>query len=75
MADQLPVYARPVFLRLQNNLATTETFKLVKGALRNSAYHLDQVQDPLYVLKPRAEEYQVLDGSFYEELRAGRGGY
>jgi citronellyl-CoA synthetase len=75
VAEHLPVYARPVFLRLQQDLATTQTFKLVKGALRNAAYHLDQVDDPLYVMKPRSDEYEPLDREFYESLVAGEGGY
>lgn len=73
--QQLPAYSRPVFLRIQQDLATTQTFKLVKGELRKSAYHLDQVADPLYVLKPRSDNYEPLDRDFYAQLLAGQGGY
>lgn len=72
---QLPTYARPVFLRIQKEIDTTGTFKMVKGQLRKEAYDTDVVQDALYVLKPGHEAYTPLDASFAAELRAGRGGY
>ncbi|MCB1854607.1 MAG: long-chain-acyl-CoA synthetase, partial [Halieaceae bacterium] len=71
----LPGYARPVFLRIQRELDTTGTFKLVKGELRKQAYDLDQVDDALYVMKPGADRYVPLDRAFADELRAGEGGY
>lgn len=73
--DHLPAYARPVFLRVQRELDTTGTFKLVKGELRKQAYDLQQVDDPIFVLKPRAESYELLDEEFAATLRAGISGY
>ena len=73
---QLPAYARPVFIRLQSSLQTTGTFKLVKTALREQAFHLDQVgQDAIYVRPPKASAYQRLDHDFYQHLCSGRAGY
>lgn len=73
--SQLPSYARPVFIRIQSDIDTTGTFKMVKGQLRKEGYDIDAVQDPLYVLKPGSENYAPLDASFAAEIRAGRGGY
>jgi citronellyl-CoA synthetase len=73
--EHLPGYARPVFLRIQRELDTTGTFKLVKGELRKQGYDLDQVSDPLYVLKPRSDRYEPLDAQFAALLRAGEAGY
>ena len=74
--DELPVYARPVFLRVQRNMATTGTFKLLKGELREQAYHLDKVdQDEIYVRRPRNEHYERLDVDFYRNLVDGNVGY
>ena len=73
--EQLPAYARPVFLRIQPELDTTGTFKLVKGELRKQAYDLEQVTDPIYVLKPRSTAYELLDTEFAASLRAGEAGY
>ncbi len=73
--EHLPGYARPVFLRIQRELDTTGTFKLVKGELRKQGYDLEQVSDPLYVLKPRSDRYEPLDAQFAALLRAGEAGY
>lgn len=75
VTKELPAYARPVFLRIQRELDTTGTFKLVKGELRNQAYDLDQVQDELFVMKPGAQQYEPLDRAFATKLGAGEGGY
>ena len=73
---ELPVYARPVFLRVQRSMATTVTFKLLKGELREQAYHLDKVgDDEIYVRKPRGETYERLDGDFYQCIVDGGAGY
>lgn len=73
--EHLPAYARPVFLRIQRELDTTGTFKLVKGELRKQGYDLDQVSDPVYVLKPRSDTYELLDREYAAVLRAGEAGY
>ncbi|CAA0125503.1 Long-chain-fatty-acid--CoA ligase FadD17 [Halioglobus japonicus] len=73
--EHLPGYARPVFLRIQRELDTTGTFKMVKGDLRKQAYDLNQISDPVYVLKPRTDTYVLLDKEYAEVLRAGKAGY
>lgn len=72
---ELPAHARPVFIRLQQQAETTVTFKLVKGALRKKAYHLDQVSEPIYILKPRTSVYQLLDKATYQQVLAGTIGF
>jgi citronellyl-CoA synthetase len=73
--EHLPHYARPVFLRIQREMDTTGTFKMVKGDLRKEGYDLTQVAEPLFVLKPRKEVYEPLDDAFAAILRAGEAGY
>jgi len=73
--EQLPPYARPVFLRLQPELGTTVTFKMVKGDLRKEGYDLTQISDPVYVLKPRSDIYEPLDQAFLALLQSGQSGY
>ena len=75
ICEQLPSYARPVFLRIQQELDTTGTFKMVKGALRKEGYDKSQVRDELYVLKPRSTKYQLLDDAFFSELQSGKANY
>jgi citronellyl-CoA synthetase len=73
--EHLPAYARPVFLRIQRELDTTGTFKLVKGDLRKQGWNPELVDDPLYVLKPRSDTYELLDAEFAAVLRSGNAGY
>ena len=76
MDTRLPDYARPVFVRLQQDTETTVTFKLLKGKLREQAYHLDKVgKDRMYVRHPRSGEYRVLDDEFYQKILAAEAGY
>ena len=72
---ELPPYARPVFLRIQREMDTTGTFKLVKSELRRQGYDPDQVEDPLYVMKPGATSYQPLGRSYAGTILAGEAGY
>lgn len=72
---ELPSHARPVFIRIQPQAETTVTFKLFKGKLRKEAYHLDQVEEPMFVMKPRSSHYEALDTAFYQQLVDGKSGY
>lgn len=75
VVDNLPRYAQPVFVRLLPKMDTTGTFKLVKTDLRKEAYDLSVVSDPVYVLKPGAKEYELLDRDFAEQIKRGEAGY
>lgn len=66
--DNLPAYARPLFIRILKELPTTSTHKLQKNDLREQAYHPDKVQDELLVLKPGDETYRRLDTDFYDQI-------
>jgi citronellyl-CoA synthetase len=72
---ELPPFARPVFVRIQPELEVTGTFKLVKGDLKKEAYNIDQVHDPIWVMKPGSSVYERLDQAFYERIKAGAAGY
>lgn len=72
---ELPAFARPVFVRIQQQQDTTGTFKLFKGKLKQQAYHLDQVEDPIYVRQPKSNQYQLLEAKFYKKLISGTAGY
>lgn len=75
IAGQLPPYARPVFVRVQQDIDVTGTFKMVKGDLRREGYDLDLVSDSLYVLKPGASEYEQLDQKFATDMENGAAGF
>ena len=68
----LASYAQPVFIRVQDEANTTSTFKLLKGALKEQAYHPDKTaRDPLYVLLPKGECYVPMDADIYEAIMNG----
>ena len=73
--SELPAYARPVFLRVQSDIDVTGTFKMLKGNLKKEGYDLNQVAEPLYVMKPGATRYERLDQAFTDRVRAGTAGY
>jgi citronellyl-CoA synthetase len=64
----LPGYARPIFIRVLDDLPTTTTHKLQKNDLREQAYHLDRVDHDLLVLKPGESVYTRLDSDFYDKI-------
>ena len=72
---ELPVYARPVFLRIQKDVDLTGTFKLVKGDLKRDGYDLERVDDPVYVMKPREARYEPLDSDYLAAIRSGTAGF
>lgn len=75
VVKELPPYARPVFLRIQQDIDVTGTFKMLKGDLRRQGYDLQQVTEPLYVLKPGANVYERLDAEFAASIANGSAGY
>jgi citronellyl-CoA synthetase len=75
VADELPAYARPVFLRIQKAIDVTGTFKMVKGDLRREGYDLELIDEPLYVWKPGAAGYELLDAAYADAIRRGAAGF
>ena len=66
--ENLPGYARPIFIRVLEELPTTTTHKLQKNDLRDQAFHLDKVTDELLVMKPGESCYQPLDADTYDQI-------
>ena len=66
-----PEYARPLFLRLQTTLATTETFKHKKRALAEEGFDPGQIVDALYFAEPGRAGYTRVDAALYTQIIAG----
>lgn len=69
LAARLPAYARPLFLRLSDELGHTETFKQKKGALAEDGFDPDRTGDPLYIDRDGA--YRRIDPAVYAEILGG----
>ena len=72
LAELLPGYARPVFLRIKEGLEITETFKQKKTNLAREAFDPSLTADALYFDDPGLRAYARLDAALYERIRAGK---
>jgi hypothetical protein len=70
--DNLPSYARPLFLRLEESTRVIVTFKQHKVDLVKEGFDPRVVSDPLYYLSQEAKTYLPLDGSSYGNLLKSR---
>ena len=73
--EQLPAYARPVFLRVQRDIEVTGTFKMVKGDLRKQAYDIRQIDEPVFVMLPGTGSYTPLDEATLTAIENGEAGF
>jgi len=71
LAQRLPVYARPVFIRISRELDATETFKQKKGELAREGFDPAMIADPLFMLEPRSGVYIALDSEAFTKLADG----
>uniref|UniRef100_A0A665VB72 long-chain-fatty-acid--CoA ligase n=2 Tax=Echeneis naucrates TaxID=173247 RepID=A0A665VB72_ECHNA len=68
---ELPAYAHPLFIRLQEVLETTSTFKHQKFQLVQSGFNPSTISDPLYVLDYQQKNYVPLTDSIYQSILTG----
>jgi acyl-CoA synthetase (AMP-forming)/AMP-acid ligase II len=73
--NSLPKYARPLFIRIIQEMDTTGTFKLKKNDLRNEAFDISKVTDPIYCLKPNSSNYEALDNEWLQTINSEQAGY
>ncbi len=73
LAEHLPSYAIPLFIRIQPAAETTGTFKFRKVELVKEGFDLSKVEDPIWFLEPGTKEYQKLGSP--EQTRIQNGDY
>ena len=71
LAQRLPPYARPVFLRILTSLEATGTFKPRKQELVQAGFDPARIHGPLYFDDPRAQRYVPLDAALFAAISAG----
>ena len=71
LIERLPDYARPLFLRIRNELELTDTFKLKKKELANAGFDPRRTADPLYFDDPMPGAYVVLDPALFARICGG----
>ncbi|TRZ04344.1 hypothetical protein DNTS_027850 [Danionella cerebrum] len=68
LANYLPVYARPRFIRIQNSLEITGTFKMKKVKLVEEGFNPSFISDPLYFLDLAQKKYIPLSEEVYNSI-------
>jgi len=69
---RLPSYARPAFLRLQDEVKVTGTFKYSKTDLVREGYNPAVASHLIYFDHPEAQAFVRLDKTLYERIQAGQ---
>ncbi|XP_069313157.1 long-chain fatty acid transport protein 5 isoform X2 [Eulemur rufifrons] len=67
----LPAYAAPHFIRIQDALEITSTFKLVKTRLVREGFNVGVIVDPLFVLDNQAQTFLPLTADIYQAVCEG----
>jgi fatty-acyl-CoA synthase len=71
LAEHLPSYARPVFLRLQGEVETTGTLKYRKVDLVNDGFDPMKTKDPLFVVDNERKTYVPIDVEMHRKIVNG----
>jgi fatty-acyl-CoA synthase len=71
LAERLPAYACPLFLRLCPQAELTGTFKYAKAELVRQSFDPSRCADPLYFNYPELRAYAALDATLYADINAG----
>jgi fatty-acyl-CoA synthase len=72
LKENLPAYARPMFLRLKPEMEITGTFKQRKVELVKEGFDPSAIADPLYWYNAATERYERLDAAAYADIISGR---
>nr|XP_003467240.1 bile acyl-CoA synthetase isoform X1 [Cavia porcellus] len=67
----LPTYAAPHFIRVQDTLEITGTFKQVKSHLVREGFDVGIITDPLFILDRQAQAFQPLTTDTYQAVCEG----
>ncbi len=69
--ENLPAFARPVFLRTSKQTDTTGTFKYKKTDLVKQGFNPEKIKDRLYIDIPKTGKYTELTAEIYQKLQKG----
>jgi fatty-acyl-CoA synthase len=72
LAERLPEYARPVFLRVRQNNDVTTTFKQKKISVVKDGFDPSRTLDPIYFNDPQRKAFVRVDAPLYEQINAGQ---
>ena len=71
LAQRLPDYARPVFLRIREHMEMTATFKQKKIDLARQGFDPEVIGEPIYFNDPAAKAFVRIDAPLYQRICSG----
>ena len=71
LMSRLPAYARPLFLRIRNEVEVTGTFKYSKTDLVHQGYDPVAITDVIYFDNPETGDFVQLDKTLYDLIQVG----
>jgi fatty-acyl-CoA synthase len=71
LAGRLPAYARPLFLRMRDEIEATATFKHAKHTLQREGYDPRATTDAIYFADPESQSFVRLDAGLFARIAAG----
>jgi fatty-acyl-CoA synthase len=72
LAQRLPDYARPLFLRIRQDSDVTTTFKQKKVDLVKQGFDPTLTVDPIYFSDPQRKAFERVDARLFSDINAGR---
>lgn len=69
---ELPVYARPLFIRFMSEFIITQTMKNRKVELVEEGYDLQKVDDPIYFYDTKNKTYSPLSRTNYDGVLSSK---
>ncbi len=72
LAERLPAYARPLFLRIQDRIELTATFKHKKNELAREGFDPGTRSGAVYFDDPERDAYVRLDAALFRRIKAGK---
>ena len=72
LKEELPDYARPLFLRVLKTIQATGTFKPKKNDLARESYDPRTTADAIYFNDSRQQAFVKVDSDLWEKIRSGR---
>ena len=71
LADILPAYARPLFLRIVREIEVTTTFKQKKPALARAGFDPTTTTDDIYFDDPECRAFVRVDAALFDRINGG----
>lgn len=71
-SNNLPTYARPIFVRIQEEIEKTGTFKQRKVDLVEEGFDPEKIDDPIYFANPETKKFEPIDSDLYQQICKGK---